>query len=112
MDGKKGPATKAELERAAERRYGGRAAIDYRQMSGTVLPVKTTFGQWIKSQPATIQDRVLGRTRARLLRAGKLEVGQFTGRDYQPLTLRQLVEMERLTAADLRAVGFRAPWLD
>lgn len=46
----------------------------------------TTFGSWIKTQPESFQDEVLGSQRASLLRAG-MSVDKFVDGNYQPLTL-------------------------
>lgn len=52
----------------------------------------TTFGQWLKQQPAVTQDRVLGRTRGLLYRQGKVPIDGFVGANYEPLTLEQLAQ--------------------
>lgn len=43
-----------------------------RSMDGLV-PDRTTFADWIRRQPVGVQDRVLGATRARAMRAGTLD---------------------------------------
>lgn len=49
----------------------------------------TTFGSWIKTQPASFQDEVLGADRAALLRAG-MSVDKFVDKNYKPLTIDEL----------------------
>lgn len=61
-----------------------------------LVSAKTTYGQWLKRQPAAFQDEVLGDTRARLFRDGGLQIDRFrdeTGRVY---TLDQLRALEPL----------------
>lgn len=61
-------------------------------MNGQV-PAATTYQDWLKKQPATFQDDVLGPTRAALFRKGELSLDQFvdenTGRGYTLEELRQ-----------------------
>lgn len=67
-----------------ERKPGERAA-----MGG---PVKSTlsYSQWIKDQPAWVQEEALGPARATLLRETDLEIGDFTDRRGRMLNLQQL----------------------
>jgi SPP1 gp7 family putative phage head morphogenesis protein len=62
-------------------------------MNGQV-PESETYATWLKRQPASFQDDVLGKTRAGLFRSGKLTVDKFvneaTGRVYTLDELRQL----------------------
>ena len=58
-------------------------------MNGTV-PAKTTFANWIKRQPAEIQDDVLGKTKGALLRRGGLEIGDFVNNKSHIFTLDEL----------------------
>lgn len=55
-------------------------------MSGQV-PASTTFADWIAKQSAEVQDEVLGKTRARQLRAGESDFGDFFGPKGQWKTL-------------------------
>lgn len=43
---------------------------EQRAALGGFVPAETTFGQWIKSQPAAVQNEALGKRRADLLRSG------------------------------------------
>ena len=58
------------------------------------VPSKKTFTQWLEGRSLSDQVQVLGRTRAELFRAGKLELTDFNTSWGKPLTL-----------ADLGAVG-------
>jgi len=55
-------------------------------------PVKGTlsYAEWIKDQPAWVQEEALGPGRAKLLREGGLEIGDFTDRRGRMLNLQQL----------------------
>lgn len=69
---------------------------------GTV-PAKTTYNQWLKRQPAEFQDEVLGSTKGKLFRSGKVDVQEFVDRRGGELTLAQLsrTRPEAFTAAGL-----------
>lgn len=61
------------------------------QVSGS-----TTYGQWLKRQPAAFQDEVLGKTKAALFRRGGLSIDAFTDRLGQPYTLERLKQLQPL----------------
>lgn len=70
-------------------------------MSGQV-PASETYQTWLARQPAATQDEVLGPTRGRLFRAGKLPLERFvdaTGHEYT------LEELRRRDAAAFRRAG-------
>lgn len=69
-------------------------------MNGQV-PATVTYGQWLKSQPAAVQNKVLGPTRAKLMRAGKVRHDAFTDRLGNRLTLDELRKREGLTLKDV-----------
>lgn len=58
----------------------------------------TTYYGWLKNQPATVQDSIIGSTRGRLLRNGGLSSQRFAelqlGRNFEPLTLQQMKDLE------------------
>lgn len=61
-----------------------------------------TFGQWIKDKPASFQDDVLGPTRGRLFRDGKMPLTSFVnnaGREYT------LDELRKRDAAAFKRAG-------
>ena len=55
---------------------------------------ETTYYSWLKTQPASFQDEVLGPTRGRLLRNGGLTSEQFAkmqlNTNYKPMTIEQM----------------------
>lgn len=61
-----------------------------------------TYSQWLHSQPASVQDEVLGSTRGRLFRAGKLEMSAFVNNKGETLTL---PELKRKNAALFERAG-------
>lgn len=65
-------------------------------MDGQV-PESTTYGQWLKDQPASRQDEVLGPTRGKLFRQGGLSLDKFYNDKGKFLTL------DELQARDARA---------
>ncbi len=59
-------------------------------MNGQV-PVKQTYPEWLKRQPAGFQDEVLGKTKGKLFRDGGLAVDKFVdAQSGRPFTLDQL----------------------
>lgn len=58
----------------------------------------TTYYDWLKKQPASFQDSVLGPTRGKLFREGGLTTEEFRrlniGKKLEPLTLAQMRELE------------------
>lgn len=77
---------------------GSRAARQYddlgRAMSGEV-PEGTTYSDWLRTQPMTIQDQVLGKRRAQLFRSGALPIERFTDARGRPLNLAELERLQR-----------------
>lgn len=63
-------------------------------MNGQV-PASTTYGQWLKKQPKSVQEQVLGVEKAELFRQGKVSIEQFTGANLKPLNLDQLRKLEK-----------------
>lgn len=54
------------------------------------VPANITYQQWLKRQPRSFQNEVLGPARAKLFRAGKATLNQFVDRVGNELTLEQL----------------------
>jgi SPP1 gp7 family putative phage head morphogenesis protein len=80
---------------------------------------RITYAKWLAAQPVEVQDEILGPTRARLYRAGKLKIDRFTD-DERTLTLEQLKQIEPEAFKEARigtplvahAVGAGAPSKD
>jgi SPP1 gp7 family putative phage head morphogenesis protein len=64
-------------------------------MTGQV-PAKQTYNQWLKKQPAAIQDEALGPTKGKLFRKHNLSVDSFVDDKRRVLTIDQIREMEGL----------------
>lgn len=62
-------------------------------MNGQV-PQKTTYNEWLKRQPAGVQDMALGPARGQLYRAGRLDVKDFQQDFSRTLTLAELARRE------------------
>jgi hypothetical protein len=60
----------------------------------TQTNANTTYYSWLKSQPDTFQDSVIGNARGKLLRDGGLSSEQFTdlqlNNNFKPMTLQQM----------------------
>lgn len=56
------------------------------------VPAATTYQDFLKRQPASFQDEVLGKTKGELFRKGGLTVDQFVDRNGTELTLSQLAK--------------------
>jgi SPP1 gp7 family putative phage head morphogenesis protein len=72
------------------REVGNRASVD-----GPV-PASTTFPDWLEGQPRSVQDEMLGPTRAAAWRAGDLTFAQMVGKDLQPLSIDRLRQLDRI----------------
>lgn len=77
---------------------GKRASIDGQ------IPQETTYGQWLKKQPAARQVEVLGKTRAALLRKGGLKLEDMYTKRGEYLTLDELRERD---AAAFKKAGLQ-----
>ncbi len=68
---------------------GKRASVDGQ------VPASTTYSEWLKRQPTSVQKEVLGATRMKLFNEGNLDISRFVGADLQPLNLDQLRALEQ-----------------
>lgn len=57
---------------------------------------KTTYQSWLKKQPKSFQEDVLGKTKAKLFRQGGLSLDKFVDENYRPLTLNELKSTQTL----------------
>ncbi len=64
------------------------------------IDAKETYFSWLKKQPASFQDEMLGKDRGKLFRSGGLSSERFAelqlDRNFKPLSLQQLRELEPL----------------
>jgi hypothetical protein len=77
------------LKSAEQMRLDGMTEGTRASMNGQV-PADLTYADWLKDQPAHVQDDVLGVIRARLYRKGKLPITRFTNNKGQLYTLDEL----------------------
>lgn len=68
---------------SARRRTGDLGGIEQ-------IPSSVRAEEWLRGQPAAVQDKVLGRTRAQLFRSGKLSLADLVRRDGSIIPLRDL----------------------
>lgn len=61
------------------------------------VSAQSTYGGWLKKQPAAFQDEVLGPERAKLFRSGKVSIDRFTDDAGRTYTLQELAAREGLT---------------
>ena len=61
-----------------------------------------TYSQFLRKQSVEFQEDVLGKTKARLFRLGKVNLRRFTDRRGDTLTLKELASREK---AAFRAAG-------
>lgn len=59
------------------------------------VPSKVTYQEWLRGQPARIQDDILGRTKGKLFREGNLTLDRFVAADGRELNLAQLARADR-----------------
>ncbi len=57
---------------------------------------KTTYARWLRTQPRSFQNEVLGVGRANIFREGKLPLDKFVDMNGRELNLQQLRELEQL----------------
>lgn len=54
------------------------------------VPASTTYSKWLKTQPQSFQDKVLGPGRAKLFREGNITLDKFVDEQGRPISLDQL----------------------
>lgn len=81
------------LKSAERMRLNGLNPGTRASMNGQV-PADLTYADWLKTQPANVQDDVLGVMRARLYRKGKLPITKFVNHKGQLYSLAELQERD------------------
>lgn len=84
-----GVANRGELPRGHKTSFDKFARKRKRELVGPV-PSQTTYAEFLANQTEEFQAEVLGATRARLFREGKVSLERFTARDGDVLTLDEL----------------------
>jgi len=62
----------------------------------TQVAADTTYESWLRRQPASFQDEILGAARGKLFRERRLDIGRFVDDQGRTLTLDELRQMEPL----------------
>lgn len=75
---------------------GTRASMDGQ------VPASLTFPQWLKGQKLEVQERVLGKTKSRLWREGKVDIRGMSDANGRIMSLDELRRREGLTDRDVR----------
>lgn len=88
--------TAVALLKGQEELFGTRAS------KGGQVDANESYGTWLKRQPASVQDDVLGPSRGALFRRGGLEIEQFSNDKGKTLTL---AELEDRHAAAFKRAG-------
>ncbi|RIA47318.1 minor capsid protein [Dichotomicrobium thermohalophilum] len=73
--------------------WGCRSVVRYFTKFEDVPESQPKYDEWLRDQPAAVQDEVLGKKKGRLYREGRLNLSQFIN-DGRMLTLEQLRERE------------------
>jgi len=75
-----------------------RAARDPKTGKVEKVSASKSYYAWLKDQPASVQDSIIGKTRGKLLRNGGLSADRFAelqlSKNFKPLTLEQMRDME------------------
>lgn len=87
------------LPRGTKGKYDAFARRRKRELIGRV-PVDTTYESWLRTQSTGFQEDVLGKTKAKLFRDGKLTLDKFVHRNGDELTLAELATKERQAFID------------
>jgi SPP1 gp7 family putative phage head morphogenesis protein len=78
----------------------GRLRSSRDPVTGKVKPVsaKTSYYDWLKKQPASVQNSIVGKSRGKLLRNGGISTERFSelqmGKNFKPLTLVEMKELD------------------
>jgi hypothetical protein len=69
--------------------------IPMTQGNRTALKSRPTYDDWLRQQPESVQDDILGPTRGKLYRNGDFTVDRFTDPTGQEYTLDELRKRDR-----------------
>lgn len=64
------------------------------------VPATTTYDQFLKRQPASFQDSVLGKTKGKLYRQGGVDLDRFVDAAGHEYTLKELAKLDRKAFID------------
>jgi SPP1 gp7 family putative phage head morphogenesis protein len=78
------------IDKIGQRKKVGEVSDETRSAMDGDVPASVTYDEWIKSQPAEVQDEVFGRGRAKLYREGKISTRDMVTRTGRTKTLDEL----------------------
>ena len=87
------PKTRDGLPRGHKGRFDEFSRSRVRALTGQV-PASQTYAKFLRNQTVPFQDEVLGPTRARLFREGKITMDKFVDRSGRPYSLDDLMRRE------------------
>lgn len=61
-----------------------------RDMDGKAVEAELDYGEWLKTQPDSVQDEALGAEKAKLFRENNLDMKDFVNRIGEPLTVAEV----------------------
>lgn len=67
------------------------------------VPASWSYGNWLLAQPKAVQAQILGKSKAKLFRDGKISLQQLVAKDGRSLTIAELEAVAAKNAADLQA---------
>lgn len=74
--------------------YFGEPQGDRASQFGPV-PASTNYAEWLKKQPVSVQEEVLGVKKAQLFRSGKVALDKFVDKSGHVYTLKELAQREK-----------------
>lgn len=93
QEGFRKPGSRKTLPHGTRGQFDAFSRRRKRELTGPV-PARTTYQQWLTGQSAQFQDDVLGPTRGRLFRSGRVKLDRFTNKQGERLTIKELRQME------------------
>lgn len=90
------PVTKSWADLKLSTKARARPDLQERASMDGQVAASVTYPQWLKSQPAAVQDEVLGPRRAELFRSGRVTIERFTDDGGRRLSLKELRRREGL----------------
>lgn len=88
------PSKRSALPRGFKGKFDEFARRRTRELTG-LAPAKLTYGEFLRKQTLEFTEDVLGKTKARLFRTGKINIRRFTDRQGDTLTLKELAVKEK-----------------
>jgi hypothetical protein len=88
------------LSRGGERKARAPTLDDGELKRGPLyeVPANQSYYSWLKTQPAAVQDSIIGTTRGKLLRNGGISSQRFAAlqlnKNFKPITLAEMRELE------------------